>query len=174
MSKNFWKIRNEYANIYKLFLFLVSIFLLVSLFPREGTFKYEFRKGKYWMHEDLIAPFDFAITKSDEEITSEKTALLSNIKPYFRMDTVLNLQKRNEFKSLFNKKWDEKYALVKNETNKKREIVSSILSIYDSLINTGVIEIVPEIENKPVDFSIALIKNNIAEEKEISKFTLLA
>ena len=170
MSKNFWKIRNKYASIYKLFLFLISIFLLVLLFPREGTFKYEFRKGKYWMHEDLIAPFDFAITKSEEEITSEKTDLLSNIKPYFRMDTVLNLQKRNEFKSLLNKKWDEKYALAKNETNKRQKIVSSILNIYDSLINTGVIEIVSEIENKPVDFSIILIKNNIAEEKEISKF----
>jgi len=170
MSKNFWKIRNKYASIYKLFLFLTSIFLLVSIFPREGTFKYEFRKGKYWMHEDLIAPFDFAITKSDEELSSEKTVLLRNIKPYFRKDVVLSIQKRAEFKSQLNKKWDEKYALLKNETNKKREIVSSILSIYDSLINTGIVEIVPEIENKAVDFSVVLIKNNIAEEKELSKF----
>ena len=89
MSKNNWKISNHYANIYKLFLFVASIFLLVSLFPREGTFKYEFRKGKYWMHDDLIAPFDFAITKSEEEITAEKAALLADVKPYFRMDIAL-------------------------------------------------------------------------------------
>ena len=43
-------------------------------------------------------------------------------------------------------------------------------SIYDSLINTGIIEIIPEIENKPTDFTIVLLKNNIAEEKEIVKF----
>ncbi|NVN94818.1 MAG: HDIG domain-containing protein [Bacteroidetes bacterium] len=165
-----WKVRNQYANIYKIFLFVVSIFLLVWLFPREGTFKYEFRKGKYWMHEDLIAPFDFAITKSEEEMLAEKAALLKNVKPYFRIDILLNLQKRNDFKSILYKKWDENRGLEKNEHNNKNHILSSIINIYDSLINTGIIELIPEIENKPTDFVIVLLKNNIAEEKEINKF----
>jgi len=166
MSKKIWEIRNQYANIYKLFLFVASIFLLVTLFPREGTFKYDFRKGKYWMHDDLIAPFDFAITKSEEEMAVEKQGLLSNVKPYFRMDIALSLQKRNEFKTLINKK----FTTVKKGNNKNKIVSSLVLNIYDSLINTGIIELIPEIENKPRDFGIVLLKNNIAEDKELIRF----
>jgi putative nucleotidyltransferase with HDIG domain len=170
MGKKNWKISNHYAKIYRSFLFVASIFLLVSLFPREASFKYEFRKGKYWMHNDLIAPFDFAIIKAEEEMAAEKKALLANVKPYFRMDAALNLQQRNEFKTRFNQKLQEKYLNVKNENINKPKITAIVLGIYDSLINTGIIEIIPEIENKPGDFGIVLLKNNIAEEKEISKF----
>ncbi|MFZ4413655.1 MAG: HD family phosphohydrolase [Bacteroidales bacterium] len=163
-----WKIRNHYANIYKIFLFVASIFLLVSLFPREGTFKYDFRKGKYWMHDDLIAPFDFAINKSEEEINAEKASLLANVKLYFKRDVALSQQKKAEFKTQLSNKWDEKYKQVNNI---KKERVSSILiSIYDSLINAGIIELIPEIENKATGLGIILLKNNIAEETEISKF----
>ena len=168
MGKMSWKIRNHYANIYKIFLFVASIFLLVSLFPREGTFKYDFRKGKYWMHDDLIAPFDFAINKSEEEINAEKASLLANVKLYFKRDVTLSQQKKAEFKTQLSNKWDEKYKQVNNI---KKERVSSILiSIYDSLINAGIIELIPEIENKAAGLGIILLKNNIAEETEISKF----
>ncbi len=170
MPKINWEIRNQYVKIYKLFLFIASIFLLVSIFPREGTFKYEFRKGKYWMHEDLIAPFDFAITKSEDEITEEKEELLKNVKPYFKMDITLNIQKRNEFSKLLNKKWDEKFASSSEEHKSKSRITTIILNIYDSLMHTGIIEFVPEIENKPSDIGILLLKNNIAEETELGKF----
>ncbi|MEI6695819.1 MAG: HDIG domain-containing metalloprotein [Bacteroidota bacterium] len=163
-----WKIRNHYANIYKIFLFVASIFLLVSLFPREGTFKYDFRKGKYWMHDDLIAPFDFAINKSEEEINAEKASLLANVKLYFKKDEALSQQKKAEFKTQLSNKWDEKYKQVNH--NKKERVSSILISIYDSLINAGIIELIPEIENKAAGLGIILLKNNIAEETEISKF----
>ena len=38
------------------------------MFPRTGIFKYEFQKGKPWMHETLMAPYDFPILKSDEDL----------------------------------------------------------------------------------------------------------
>ena len=69
-------LRNQFANIYKILLFVIGIILLVMIFPKEGTFKYEFHKGKFWMHDDLIAPFDFAITKSEEELAAEKDTTL--------------------------------------------------------------------------------------------------
>lgn len=168
MGKMSWKIRNHYANIYKIFLFVASIFLLVSLFPREGTFKYDFRKGKYWMHDDLIAPFDFAINKSEEEINAEKASLLANVKLYFKKDEALSQQKKAEFKTQLSNKWDEKYKQVNH--NKKERVSSILISIYDSLINAGIIELIPEIENKAAGLGIILLKNNIAEETEISKF----
>ncbi len=61
MKKFFSFVRNNYQHIYKVFLFLVGIVLLVLIFPKEGKFKYEFSRGKPWMHAELFAPFDFAI-----------------------------------------------------------------------------------------------------------------
>ena len=53
-------------------LFLATIFSIVALFPKKATFKYEFFKGKPWMHETLIAPFNFSILKKNVEIKDEK------------------------------------------------------------------------------------------------------
>ncbi|MCX6232053.1 MAG: HDIG domain-containing protein [Bacteroidetes bacterium] len=161
MRFSFLNIRNQYAGVYKIFLLVISIILLVALFPREGTFKYDFQKGKYWKHDDLIAPFDFAINKSEEEITTEKAVLLNNTKPYFRIDLTQTTGKRKELSTLIIQKCKETKCKVKPE---------ALLSIYDTLINTGIIEPVPEIENQPKEFRIIIIKNNIAEEKELGNF----
>ena len=52
------EIRNRHDLFYKVFLFLVSIFLIVYLFPKEATFKYDFQRNQPWKYETLIAPYD--------------------------------------------------------------------------------------------------------------------
>ena len=41
--------------------------------------------GKPWMHDDLIALFDFAIEKPEEEIENEKESINKGIKPYLML-----------------------------------------------------------------------------------------
>ena len=72
MSKGLTAIRDNHQAIYKGLLFVLTISLIVYLFPKEGKFKYEFQKGKPWLHENLIAPFDFAIDKSSDQIEEER------------------------------------------------------------------------------------------------------
>ena len=44
----------KYFNlIIKIFALLLAVTLVVYLFPREAKFKYEFSKGKPWMHEEI-------------------------------------------------------------------------------------------------------------------------
>lgn len=62
----------NHALIYKFFLFVLTTFVIVYLFPKSGTFRYSFEKGKPWQSENLYAPFDFAIKKTAEEIDLEK------------------------------------------------------------------------------------------------------
>jgi len=57
--------------------------LIVYLFPKGGSFKYSFQKGKPWQYENLYAPFDFAIQKSDEELKSEAEEIEKNQQLYF-------------------------------------------------------------------------------------------
>ncbi|MCV6629432.1 MAG: HDIG domain-containing protein [Flavobacteriaceae bacterium] len=63
--------RNQ-SLLFKGFVYLVSVFVIVYLFPQGGKFKYEFQKGKPWQHENLFAPFDFLIYKSEVDIELEK------------------------------------------------------------------------------------------------------
>ncbi|QLE01974.1 HDIG domain-containing protein [Galbibacter sp. BG1] len=88
--KNF--LDNLYKNqslIYKGFLFIATIILVVYLFPKGGKFKYDFQKGKLWQYETLYAPFDFAIYKTDEEIKNDKAAISANHPDYFKYEAAI-------------------------------------------------------------------------------------
>lgn len=99
------KLYRNHALIYKGLLFICTTFLIVYLFPKSGKFKYNFEKGKPWQSENLYAPFDFAIKKSDEEIASEKTTIRNNSVLYFNLNQSVidsvNLSYKEEFPKVF-------------------------------------------------------------------------
>ena len=87
---DFQKEINNYALIlYWILIFGGSTALLYLILPGEPKFKYEYQKGFPWQHENLVAPFDFAILKSDAEIQNERTEILNSVIPYFQFDTTL-------------------------------------------------------------------------------------
>ncbi len=92
-------------SIFKGFLFLASILIVVYFFPREGKFRYEFQKGKPWMHDVLIAPYDFPIYKSEAELTAERDSILKQFKPYFVLDTTVMQQQLADYSGRFNAAW---------------------------------------------------------------------
>ena len=73
----------NHSLIYKLFLFIITTFVIVYLFPKSGTFRYSFEKGKPWQSENLYAPFDFAIKKSSDEIFFPLVASAVNFGHFF-------------------------------------------------------------------------------------------
>jgi len=79
-------IRNKHGDIFKVLLFIATIFLVVYFFPRKGQFKFEFQKSRPWQHEDLYAPFDFAIVKSEKELASDEARIAETATYYFRKD----------------------------------------------------------------------------------------
>ena len=77
------KIYQNHALIYKVVLFITTTIAIVYLFPKGGQFKYNIQKGKPWQYENLYAPFDFAILKSEKEIATEKQEIEANKQLYF-------------------------------------------------------------------------------------------
>ena len=71
------KIRDNHEKIFRLFLFVITLLVILYSFPRQAKFKYEFSKGQPWMHETIIAPFDFSILKSESELDIEKEIIKS-------------------------------------------------------------------------------------------------
>ena len=77
------EIRNRHDLFYKVFLFLASIFLIVYLFPKEATFKYDFQRNQPWKYETLIAPYDIPVYRTDSEIEKDKKEIEKSKKFYF-------------------------------------------------------------------------------------------
>lgn len=151
-------------------LFCIAIALIVYILPKQSKFKYEFQnlKGKPWHYDNLVAPFDFAIKKTNAELTSEKAEIIKNTKPYFKLDNTIAAAKKKTFVIDFEKKW----AVKPDNKNKKLQEETFALGnkIMDSIYSKGIIEPSENIENRPSDYSIYVIDNNVAEENDLKDF----
>lgn len=65
---------------------ILSVTLIVLFLPREKSFSYEFQQGRPWRYEQLTAPWDFAVDKSDEVFLREQNAAASRVLPYYILD----------------------------------------------------------------------------------------
>jgi len=167
------KTRRNKDLFLRIAMFAATVILLVLVLPKEGKFRYEFSKGKPWLHDDLYAPFDFAIIKYDDELKAEQAQVLSLLKPFFKLDTAVFSRQAELFEPEFNKKWAERYGELNALRQQKDKLLRQGLMIFDSIFRAGIIQIDPSVENKPADFEIFIIENNIAREVPLFKvFTL--
>ena len=76
----------------KKFLPLILVFLVfLMILPRSAKLNYDYRKGAPWKHETLIAPFDFPILKTEDQLVEERMQAEQYAVPYYRyMDDVVN------------------------------------------------------------------------------------
>ncbi len=107
--------KNHYL-IYKIILFVFTTFLIVYLFPKSGKFKYSFEKGKPWQSENLYAPFDFAIKKSESEVNEEIKKVEEESVVYFDVDVSLINSARENYKTSFNSVFSD--TIPKSELDK--------------------------------------------------------
>lgn len=74
------------AILYKTLLCLFVVGVVVYLLPRAGSFQYEIQAGKPWQYETLLAPYDFPIQKTQDELEEEETSLKAKIPRYFSVN----------------------------------------------------------------------------------------
>ncbi|NCB08485.1 MAG: HDIG domain-containing protein [Bacteroidia bacterium] len=89
MKKIFEKLKSYTLIFYWIIVFLATTMLLYLILPGEVKFRYEYQKGFPWKHETLVAPFDFAILKSERELEDEKAEQAKIVVPYFNYDTAI-------------------------------------------------------------------------------------
>jgi cyclic-di-AMP phosphodiesterase PgpH len=146
----------------KVILFLATVILIVVVLPKEGRFRYEFTKGKPWLHDDLYAPFDFAIIKYDDELKTEREQVLAALKPFFTLDTAVYLSQKAALEIELDKKWSEKYGSPNAFSQQKDALFRQGSIVLDALFRAGIVQLDPSIEGKPADFEIFILENKIA------------
>ena len=63
-----------------------TVVIIVWLMPRSNEFSFNVEKGRPWIYNDLNAPFDFPIYKSDEIVNKERDSLMKLYEPYYLID----------------------------------------------------------------------------------------
>ncbi len=169
--------KNHYL-FYKVILFVFTTFLIVYLFPKSGKFKYSFENGKPWQSENLYAPFNFAIKKSEEEINSEIKKIEEEAVQYFDVDTSLIETALSSYKEQFPKFISDtiRNREFSNVYNKAEGILQNVYRFgvlkenYDFDPNTQVILLSNQKEITKTNFSNLININEIRNtlEKQIA------
>lgn len=108
------------ANIYKIFLVLLTVFLIVYFFPKGYKFKYDIDKNTPWSYDNLYAPFDYSILKSDEELKAERKEIKDNHSPYYNYNAAIYERIKTDFEKNVEKKFtqDSLYSIEEEELQK--------------------------------------------------------
>lgn len=142
--------------------------LIVFIFPKDSKFKYEFQKGKPWVHEDLIAPFDFAIQKPKEQVAKELAALEAKKKFYFDLDTTVALDITNHFFSTV----IAKSSIREDSSRLSGDLIANkkfIIGIIKDIYAAGVIELIPSIESRGNNFTIEIKRGNTVYTRDLDE-----
>ncbi|WP_437373558.1 HD family phosphohydrolase [Maribacter litoralis] len=153
----------QQSLIFKYILYVVAVAFIVFFLPKGGKFKYEFQKGKPWQFENLYAPFDFSIQKTDAEIAKEKQIIENNQLPYYSYDEDVVEKVRALFDEKFESQWSDA-DLSGNQKNRLRYFAKVIL---DSVYAKGILQN----NGKQVQRNfIFLVKGNEASKVRVSDF----
>ncbi len=169
MSKLTDRLKKYTLVIYWVFVFIVTAAMLFLILPGEPKFKYEYQKGFPWRHDNLVAPFDFAILKSAQELNDEKAEQIKTVAPYFSFDTTVCQTNIAKLKADILNAED-------SLNSKKIEIANTIENDLIEIYKTGILqtspELIPELKDKTeIKKRIGNIIVNVAAEELYSEKT---
>ncbi|HKL35792.1 MAG TPA: HDIG domain-containing protein [Salegentibacter sp.] len=167
-------VNNLYKNqalFYKVFLFALTAVLIVYLLPRGGNFKYEIPKGKPWQYENLYAPFDFAILKSEEEIQKERQQIRNNHTPYFQFNEEIPEEIMAEVPEVVNEVFPD--SLLQN---RELQIIGFINETLEEVYEFGLLQANNRVEGNQLVYlrkgneAFEISYKNILKQDQIRNF----
>lgn len=114
------------------YLFISAVFVIVitviSIFlPRERAVNIDFVEGKPWRYDQLTAPFDFAVAKSETALERERIEVLAAQRPYYTREALVGEAAVDSFTTFYKR---ELHYIVDSELSKK--ITTQLHHIYDN------------------------------------------
>lgn len=135
---------------------LLTALIIVFAFPTKSSFKYEFTKGQFWKHENLISPMDFSIKKTEKEIRQEEKEIERNKKLFFKKDKAFETTALEEFRNANAEKTDSRSLNFAMETIKRLYAIGILQNTDGNAQN-----------------DIVVVENNVAQEYDADEFLSL-
>ncbi|MGB5943299.1 MAG: HDIG domain-containing metalloprotein [Leeuwenhoekiella sp.] len=152
--------------LYKVMLWFIGTVIIVYLFPKSGQFQFDFQQNKPWQYDNLYAPFDFAILKSEEQLENERVAASNRIVPYFTID--------DEIEQAVLATYDEEFMAVFSDSiylGRKEQLKTFGRNIIESLYEYG---ITTNLNAFDADIPVYLRKGNQIEKTTIENLNTTA
>ena len=168
-------IRERYPNFDLMvqYAMAVGVVVLISvLFPNNVKFKYEFKLGDTWRHEDLQAPFDFAIKKSDLELAADRERILQNATAYYRLNSDLPVAKIRDAEAAIRQQVTKENNRLDSAAVKldAEQFVEESRIVLTQIYDRHVIDILPnEIENTNTEV-ITMVEGKTTLKRTPSSF----
>ena len=141
---------------------MVTVSIISYFMPKEGKFNYEFDINTPWKYGLLQASFDFAVTKSDEQVQKEQDSILAFYQPYFLVDKNVEKNMLTKLREDYNR--NMKFTLPSSdylryiERTLKRIYERGVLSVQDAqLLAEDSIQ------------HIRLVDKNVATNQEVNE-----
>ena len=151
------KTQRRLNTLFRIIVILVISAIIVYLFPKVGSFQYEFQKGMPWRYETLNAPFDFPIHKTEAELNEDRGKVTREQSPIFNLKNETKAFQVNKFITATNH-----FRSTAGDASIDK-LVATLNSIYDAGIlqvpekmdpnNIRTIKIVEKNVGKNVDFA---------------------
>jgi putative nucleotidyltransferase with HDIG domain len=135
--------------------------IVVSLcLPKQARFRYEYEKGKIWLHKDLLSPYSYAIKKTNEEIRKDQDDLLKSINPIYQNNTAVSQRQFEAFISDFDIKWKNNQESAVKKNSYKNAGTQILYEIYQR----GIITLNKKFQRNATNYNFTLLTNNLATE----------
>ena len=152
------KQKRRLNTLFRIVVILFICAIIVYLFPKVGSFQYEFQKGMPWRYETLNAPFDFPIHKTEAELKEDREKATREQSPIYNLNPNTSTYQVNKFNTALNR--------FRNSYNEAalNKLVNTLKSIYAE----GILQI-PEKMNPDDIQSVKIIENNIGRKVDLNK-----
>ncbi len=154
MRKILSKIVTHLSTIYKILALLVTISLILLMFPqnRKST-HYEYAEGSFWKGSDLYAPYDFTVLRSETEMNQEMVLAKSQSLLYYHRDSAAHALARER--------------LAASSLSRKEQ--QALRRTLDSIYERGYMEMPADISD-PDGHTIVILSGNVGEEHRVEEF----
>ena len=148
---------------------LLTIVFISLLFPEQVRFRYQYKESGMWAYEDLYAPFDFPIKKSETEIQQEQSNLLSDLAPYYIIDHQVARRQKLEFEKAFQDQLklaagNDQFRDVERNAGRYLQYSRGLL---DRLFEKGIIKLDSSHQDKEPDFVINVVRGNTVQRQTL-------
>ena len=153
------KIVSQLSRIYKICALLVTVVLILLLYPQRQTIRYDYTAGSVWNDSDLYAPFDFVVQSSQDEREQQLAIAKSQSLLYYYIDSSAAPMARQRLAD---------YSQSHNLTPQKQRTLHKTL---DSIYRIGFLEVTPDYGDMEAH-TLVLLTGNTGSECKASDFVL--
>jgi len=158
MQKNIFT-RNP--QLFRYGLMILCIAVITFFLPKHPRFRFEFEKGKIWMHDDLVSPYNFAIIKTQEEINRDKEDILQSIDPIYNLQTQTAANQISRMQADLSTKWKNTTFDPELETLYSEVATALLKKVYEE----GVMSPTKKFQTQGEHYNFMLLTDNLSAKR---------